>query len=43
MTKALSLCTCYYEDSDKGRVILVCALKSEAAASTAAASEEGEV
>ena len=39
MTKALSLCTCYYEDSDKGRVILVCALKSEAAAATAAASE----
>ena len=36
MTKALTLCTCYYEDSDKGRVILVCALKSEAAAATSA-------
>lgn len=39
MTKAVSLCTCYYEDSDKGRAILVCALKSEAAAVTAAAGE----
>ncbi len=37
-SQVLSLCTCYYEDTDKGRVVLVCAPVSAAdAVETAAA------
>ena len=35
-SQVLSLCTCYYEDADKGRVVLVCAPVPASEATTAA-------